>query len=52
MEPVLVLVATLLDAIVTAVGQEKAKELLSAKAVLLANDAADIVERERWPDVA
>ncbi len=49
MEPVLALVEVLLNAIVEAVGQEKAKDLLTAKAVSLANDAADIVERERWP---
>ncbi len=50
MESVLALVATLLEVIVNAVGQEKAQELLSAKAVSLANEAADIVERERWPE--
>ncbi len=49
MEPVLALVEVLLNAIVEAVGQEKAKDLLTAKAVSLANDAADIIERERWP---
>ncbi len=42
-------VEMLLEAIVAAVGQEKAKELLSAKAVSLANEAADIIEREKWP---
>ncbi len=49
MDALLTLVAKLLDAVVDAVGKEKARELLSAKAVLLANDAADIIERERWP---
>ncbi len=49
MEPVLALVEVLLEAIVNAVGQDKARELLTAKAILLANDAADIIERERWP---
>lgn len=42
-------VEMLLDAIVAAVGPEKAREYLSSRAVLLANEAADIIERERWP---
>jgi hypothetical protein len=46
---ILLLVEKLLDLIVTAVGPEKAQELLSARAVNLANQVADIVERERWP---
>ncbi len=46
---IMLLVEKLLDLVVAAVGTEKAKELLSERAVTLANEAADIVERERWP---
>ncbi len=48
MDALLSLVAKLLDAVVDAVGADKARDLLSAKAVLLANEAADAIERQMW----
>jgi hypothetical protein len=47
---VIAVAEALLELILKLVGEEKAKDLLSAKAVSLANDTADIVERERWPN--
>ncbi len=49
MDALLSLVAKLLDAVVDAVGKEKARDLLSARAVSLANEAADAIEEQRWP---
>lgn len=49
---ILTVAVSLIDLVVKLLGPEDAKRLLTAKAVSLANDAADIVERERWPDVA